>query len=56
MRITQNGDICPICGARMDSEMGIEVGQIFKLGTKYSASMNCTYLDESDIEVIKDDA
>ena len=46
-RLTEKGDICPICGARMDSEMGIEVGQIFKLGTKYSASMNCTYLDES---------
>ena len=46
-RLTEKGDICPICGARMDSEMGIEVGQIFKLGTKYSASMGCTYLDES---------
>jgi len=46
-RLTEKGDICPICGARMNSEKGIEVGQIFKLGTKYSASMSCTYLDES---------
>ncbi len=46
-RLTEKGDICPICGARMDSEMGIEVGQIFKLGEKYSSSMGCTYLDES---------
>ena len=46
-RLTEKGAICPICGASMDSEMGIEVGQIFKLGTKYSASMDCTYLDEN---------
>ena len=46
-RLTEKGDICPICGAKLDSEMGIEVGQIFKLGTKYSASMDCTYLDEA---------
>ena len=39
--------MCPICGASLDSEKGIEVGQIFKLGTKYSSSMGCTYLDES---------
>jgi len=46
-RLTEKGNICPICGANLDSEKGIEVGQIFKLGTKYSASMGCTYLDES---------
>ena len=46
-RLTEKEDICPVCSAKLDSEMGIEVGQIFKLGTKYSASMNCTYLDES---------
>ena len=48
-RLAKAGDICPICGQRMNSEKGIEVGQIFKLGTKYSASMDCTYLDESGI-------
>ena len=47
VRLTQKGDVCPICGASLDSEKGIEVGQIFKLGTKYSSSMGCTYLDES---------
>ena len=41
------GDKCPICGAPLKNEKGIEVGQIFKLGTKYSASMNCTYTDEA---------
>ena len=45
-RLAKEGDICPKCGKKMFSEKGIEVGQIFKLGTKYSASMGCTYLDE----------
>ena len=49
LRITQSGDICPVCGERLSSEKGIEVGQIFKLGTKYSESMGCTYLDEQGI-------
>ena len=41
------GDLCPVCGQPMNIERGIEVGQIFKLGTKYSSAMNCTYTDES---------
>ncbi len=45
-RLAKEGDICPKCGKRLSSEKGIEVGQIFKLGTKYSESMGCTYLDE----------
>ena len=49
LRLAQSGDICPICGKRMQSEKGIEVGQIFKLGTKYSQSMSCTYLDEQGV-------
>ena len=49
LRLTQNGDICPVCGKRLCSEKGIEVGQIFKLGTKYSKSMGCTYLDEQGV-------
>ena len=40
------GDICPICGKELKSERGIEVGQIFKLQTKYSEPMGCTYLNE----------
>ena len=40
------GDLCPICGKPMKQERGIEVGQIFKLQTKYSKAMNCTYVDE----------
>ncbi|MDE7264640.1 MAG: proline--tRNA ligase, partial [Anaeroplasmataceae bacterium] len=40
------GDLCPICGKPMGLERGIEVGQIFKLQTKYSTPMNCTYVNE----------
>ncbi len=40
------GDPCPRCGTRLELYRGIEVGHIFKLGTKYSESMNCVYLDE----------
>lgn len=41
------GDKCPHCGKPMKMERGIEVGQIFKLGTKYSNPMQCNYLDEN---------
>ena len=40
------GDACPRCGTALEIHRGIEVGHIFKLGTKYSDSMHCTYLDE----------
>jgi len=40
------GDPCPRCSTPLEIYRGIEVGHIFKLGTKYSDSMNCTYLDE----------
>ena len=43
------GDFCPICGKLLKSERGIEVGQIFKLQTKYSVPMGCTYLNEQGI-------
>ncbi len=45
-RSTVDGDLCPICNKPLKMERGIEVGQIFKLGTKYSKPMNCTYQDE----------
>jgi prolyl-tRNA synthetase len=40
------GDKCPECGSPMEMERGIEVGQLFKLGTKYSGAMKCNYLNE----------
>lgn len=42
----QEGDICPICGGRLYFKRGIEIGNTFKLGTKYSEKLGLTYLDE----------
>ena len=45
---TFDGAICPDCGQpRIHIEKGIEIGNIFQLGTKYTKSMNMTYLDEN---------
>jgi prolyl-tRNA synthetase len=41
----REGDPCPVTGLPLKVARGIEVGNIFQLGTKYSDSMNCTYLD-----------
>ncbi len=41
----QEGDTCPICGGKIYFEKGIEVGNTFKLGSKYSKAMNLQYLD-----------
>lgn len=41
------GDPCPHCSASLKTTRGIEVGHIFKLGTKYSSALKATYLDES---------
>ena len=51
LRKAVSGDLCPVCGKPMNIERGIEVGQIFKLGTKYSDAMNCTYTDEKGANV-----
>ena len=42
----ETGDPCPRCGTGLNIHRGIEVGHIFKLGTRYSSEMNCVYLDE----------
>ena len=42
----QEGDPCPQCGAAMRTARGVEVGNIFKLGTHYSEPMGATYADE----------
>jgi prolyl-tRNA synthetase len=42
----RSGDACPMCAAPLRTERGVEVGNIFKLGTKYSESMGATYLDK----------
>ena len=45
LRNATAGDSCPHCDGRYSNTRGIEVGHIFKLGTKYSEAMNATYLD-----------
>lgn len=44
------GYACPKCGKPLKEERGIEVGQIFKLKTKYSSAMGCTYLNDKGVE------
>ncbi|TCJ16027.1 proline--tRNA ligase [Rubrobacter taiwanensis] len=39
------GDACPRCGEAMRTTRGVEVGNIFKLGTRYSEPLGCTFLD-----------
>ena len=46
LKTVAQGDLCPCCGKPMSIERGIEVGQIFKLQTKYSEPMKCVYVDE----------
>ncbi len=42
------GDICPKCGGKLYFTKGIEVGNLFKLGTKYCESLNISYLDQNN--------
>ena len=42
----RNGDPCPVTGEPLQMKRGIEVGNIFQLGTKYSKPMQCNYLDK----------
>ncbi|MEE0771957.1 MAG: proline--tRNA ligase [Anaerovoracaceae bacterium] len=47
IKVLAEGDPCPVCGAPVKHARGIEVGQVFKLGTKYSKSMGAYYKDEN---------
>ncbi len=46
-RQVQAGDSCPNCGKKLKSARGIEAGQVFKLGIKYSEKMNLFFTDEN---------
>jgi len=46
IRMVQAGDPCPHCGAPLKMTRGIEVGQVFTLGKKYSETLHATFLDE----------
>ncbi|MBQ6530722.1 MAG: proline--tRNA ligase, partial [Clostridia bacterium] len=46
IRVIEEGDACPKCGKPVKTAQGIEVGHIFKLGTKYSKALGLTFQDE----------
>ena len=50
LRSIAEGDVCPRCGKPVAFAKGIEVGHVFKLGTKYSTALNAIYLDENGKE------
>ena len=50
IRQPKDGDRCPECGGRLRFQTAIEVGHIFKLGTRYSEPMGAKYLDEDGVE------
>ncbi|MBI4828219.1 MAG: proline--tRNA ligase, partial [Nitrospinae bacterium] len=50
LRQAKEGDRCPRCKGRLKLARGIEVGHIFKLGTKYSEAMGATFLDKEGKE------
>ena len=50
LRMVHEGDACPHCGAPLAMTRGIEAGQVFTLGTKYSQAMGATFLDETGKE------
>jgi prolyl-tRNA synthetase len=50
LRLAKAGDACPRCGAALELWRGIEVGHVFKLGTKYSAALGATVLDDQGQE------
>jgi prolyl-tRNA synthetase len=49
IRHAEAGDTCPRCGGALHIEDAIEVGNIFKLGTRYTEAMEATFLDESSV-------
>ena len=47
--LARSGDPCPRCGRPLTASRGIELGHVFKLGTKYSAAVGATYLDRDGV-------
>jgi prolyl-tRNA synthetase len=44
--LAEDGALCPHCGGTLTAQRGVEVGNIFKLGTRYTEAMGATFLDE----------
>jgi prolyl-tRNA synthetase len=49
VRNIKEGDTCPKCGGKIYFKKGIEIGNTFKLGTKYSEALNLNYLDQENV-------
>ncbi len=45
--IAEEGAACPVCGGQLAASRGVEVGNIFKLGTRYSEALGATFLDQN---------
>ena len=53
IRVIEEGDACPVCGAPIKAAQGIEVGHIFKLGTKYSEKLGLNYQsDDGEVKTV----
>jgi prolyl-tRNA synthetase len=50
LRQPKEGDACPNCGGQLSFQIAIEVGHVFKLGTRYSEAFGAKYLDEDGTE------
>jgi prolyl-tRNA synthetase len=50
LRESHEGDVCPVCGGRLQFETAIEVGHIFKLDTRYSEPLDANFVDEDGRE------
>ncbi|MHB1420193.1 MAG: proline--tRNA ligase [Bacillota bacterium] len=50
LRMVEKGEPCPVCQSPLELARGIEVGQVFQLGTKYSKALGTVYLDENGQE------
>ena len=50
IRTISSSDVCPKCGCEIEFKRGIEVGHVFKLGTKYSKAMDAVFLNEQGKE------
>jgi len=46
------GDACPKCNTKLQLTKGIEIGHIFKLGTKYTKALSCTYINDKGKEAV----
>jgi prolyl-tRNA synthetase len=48
--VAEPGDMCPVCGGVLKGARGIEVSQVFQLGTRYSVAMDATFSDEDGVD------